>query len=79
MEKRSPNLNPKTELKNGIQKRSPYLHVKCRKAASSGEAMHLQQAEIACTGQISLGCTSTDTLTRFHIKPQVYLKATSKR
>ena len=50
-------------MKNGIQKRSPDLHVKCRKAASSGEAMHLQQVKTACTGQISLGCTSVDTLT----------------
>ncbi|WP_162197674.1 hypothetical protein [Methanosarcina horonobensis] len=51
----------KTKSKNKIQKWSPKLHVKRRKATSSGEVMRLQQVKLVCTGQISLGCTSTDT------------------
>jgi|GEM_PF-3505808 len=36
------------ESKNGIQKRSPQHRVRCHKAASSGEAMHLLQVRVAC-------------------------------
>ncbi|KKH21330.1 hypothetical protein DU48_13665 [Methanosarcina mazei] len=47
------------EFKNEIQKRSPTLHVKSLKAASSGEAICLQRLRQPAQSR-SLGYTSTD-------------------
>jgi hypothetical protein len=42
------------EFKNEIQKRSLMLHVKCRKAASSGEAIRLQGSKQPAQGRYHL-------------------------
>jgi len=42
------------EFKNEIQRRSLMLHVKCRKAASSGEAISLQSLRQPAQGRYHL-------------------------
>lgn len=42
------------EFKNEIQKRSPTLHVKCHKVASSGEAIRLQRLKQPAQGKSHL-------------------------
>jgi len=56
------------EFKNGIQKRSPQHRVRCHKAASSGEAMHLRQVKTACIDRSHLDAQLIH-LRRHHIKP----------
>ncbi|WP_410508271.1 hypothetical protein RSJ42_16085 [Methanosarcina hadiensis] len=71
----------KMKSKNEIQKRSPPLHVKCHKNASSGEAIRLDRLGQSVQGSYHLDILQLLRYTHVSYIPDlwVYPKATSER